>query len=823
MAPINSSHTANLALVLALDPLGCTAAAWVQRVLCPSRAPYPWPARFLQLVDDGHDGYTFSPLGEHQPVETQNQPEPVHLPRQACQHLIASAPHLRTVIDQAMHDLRSHQDFIAAGIGNTQHLNLDIVILADLTHSATRGVLLPLSFLLQDWLAYEPYISGHLMVSTARFPDTSIHHRPDDVDEAFTGDPDNALGLEAAFYAALKEIDAAADLEQGYVRQTLASHLGIDRLDPLHFPVYLFDQRKEGVLEVRDPSELALIMGNFLLALLLGASKVLNAPGSDLECQENKGFFNSAAAAALVYEPAPLIEHCAARLGMAFLDEVLGAGEAQSQRQRMWVDGILGHLGSLPDWLEALCNGLACLPVAGPGSSDSAGYYLTWNLDDLNFAGIPPACWAETIRGYQTRFCSEKLSEFQAAIERNQNALSAKLAARLADDLAALPHDVLLRGGSLPGCLEILPLIENDIQQQGRGIASPGSLALPGGQGALEQHLQYLEAIANQPRQRPTLRSLWHTCREEVRRLPGSQQKSFNLVAFLSRCVARWLGKDEQALLNARSQCIRSLDRFISGQCQESLSAQLLLLQERLKNPLVQAHEDIDRLAQALYSAQTQLAAWTALPEQGKSPFRPALLDEQVATWAYRQWRPVGETMRQAVMEQARLLEDWQVASPDKITQYLMAYGRQVYAPLWRCTLAELPASTLSLQDQLPALLHGCVPLLRPNYDLIGGGGQTQEIRFILAEDTLQPAWSTHTNAPVAAWEWLNITEIHAGVCCRGRRFIPLAALRNLIRRGQKAYQELPEEARQALHLFPEWATPRVTEKTNGRCGLSVG
>jgi len=98
------------------------------------------------------------------------------------------------------------------------------------------------------------------------------------------------------------------------------------------------------------------------------------------------------------------------------------------------------------------------------------------------------------------------------------------------------------------------------------------------------------------------------------------------------------------------------------------------------------------------------------------------------------------------------------------------------------------------------------VPLLRPNFDRLGGGCYAHGARYVLVADPRTSAFASMLEGPLAEWEVVTTGDPYVVACCRVRHLIPLAALRDLTRRGRRAYRELEPERRRKLHLFDEWA-----------------
>jgi len=766
-------------------------------------------------------------------------------------------PRLRLALETALHDLCSHERFIQAGLSNQAAVNLDLVVVGDLVDEHTASMILPLAALLQDILTYEPYGMAHFLLSAAIF----LPARPIEAGAPATGDQDGRA-LAARLHHTLQAFDAFLSQEEGEARQRLAAACGLGTIGLPNFQVYLFDHRKEGSLEVKDQAELQIIMSNFLRALLTDGFAQRLGSGAAVEKQERRAFYTSAAATALVYEPTRLIESCAARLAVAFIDSALDVSDGPASKPPPWHDeprlvedlahSALQELADLDAWAERLRQDTPFQALR-----TERGPYLDLQMAGLSFENAPPSEWVERIRQRKGQFESDDLPAGLARLEANLQALAAELVERLGRSLQAMPQEALLQGGSLCAARQAIHQIEVEIQRRaqtsfaGRAAtnAAPVVPSLPLSEPV---ELALLAVLLAEPAPRPTLKSFLALLRSDLAD-PGLIARSGSLLNWISRLVSRWLRQGEQRLIDARQRALNSLEEGYSQIFAERLSAALRALGEQLRAPVVQSYEDLDRLKAAAKGAREKLAMLPGVadrrsgvkalagqaidqnPAEGStlqiSAFRQEVSDEQVDDWFFCRWRPGDDEIRNALIEGFGLLADWRQIDAEALAERLQAYGRILFAPPARnLSLSEVLAhssrrpgqahgltegSEKTLEALLPRLAQGATPLLRPNFDRLGGGAGAPQTLYVLGQGLDAPAarLALHETAlPVAV---IPISDPYVLVCCRVRPFIPLAALTDLLRQGQKACEAAQPQVGPSQGLAAE--VVQATPGPNGK------
>ena len=797
------------ALVLVLDQLGFDMAADVEAIFLNGDSRRAAVTRFLALTYDTQDGLALTPVQE---VAARN-PAP-DTRREACQVIIDHAASLRAGLEAELRDLHTHQRLAQAGLGSVVAPPLDVFLVADLTDPSSSGAALPLAYLVQDLVTRQAEGKGHLLLSTASF-------EPADGD----GLPD------ALAYCALQELDTLLDPGTAAKRH-LAKALGLEADAFLSLPVYLFDHHKEGTRAVKDRAELRVILGNFLLALLSGGlAQRLAGRLPQPEVLERRAFYSSGTATALVFEPKPLIEACAGRLGGEYLLAEMGPeATADPRAAAEWATRREDRMGSPRLWMERLCNNTPCEP-----QSDNEGLRLGLHFHGFRFDTVPKEDWADKIASYSVLFGQTKLPRYTQVIEENAKSLAEEVAADLEAALDGLPQSPQLYPGGLRTARLALQKLDERLEDRAEELSS-GARAIPLHQEATLEELNTaawnfpdLPAFIARPVILCTIEvySLLALARGLRQHLAGHSWPlwlaALGIGGITAGACALWLWRKDHRLVTLRERCIRYCEMRYAALLEGKAREHLIALCGRLRGRVASAIEDLSQLEQDLTEARERLEAiWEAYasaesPSEGTgsgshgiavgSHFRPSASDDAVAGWVYSRWRQPPEQMRQPLLEEQDLLDGWRLVTAETLVQRLLAYGRKAFGPVWELSLGDiLRRRPKSEADMLWGYMaRETIPLLRPQFDRLGGGGHVQTVRHLLVADGEFPGLSAAIQHTLSDWEIDPTGDPYIAICCRGKQLIPLAALQDLGHRGQRAYLALEPGAQGGILLFDEW------------------
>jgi hypothetical protein len=710
--------------------------------------------------------------------DTPQESESARSRKQVYQQLISAILPLSARLSKALHDLRAHERLLKLGLGDLRALPLDVVILADLTETWSSGALFPLIAILQHHLTNEPYARGHLLLSTAMFPPFA-----EGTSESQQAHSANKQQREAELYATLQELDALADRDRPDVRQNLAEDLQLASLDPLPFRIYLFDHLKDGTLEVKDHSELRLIMGNFLLTLLLGGlAHRLAEEISLVEIQDRQAYYSGAGATALIFDPQPLIHACAARLGAEFLATECAVAPTTPGPEDELSSDLIAHLGNLRNWWEHLVNNTSLELRA-----EQNGLHLGLHFADLGFESLREEDWASAIVDYSITFAQEKLPSYQEKLGKNLTSLKDNVLSRLAASIDTLPQSARAYPGGLQNTRRSLETLIEHLAKR----ADVLSRSKPDIISAAQEEAD-LEAL-----------------REAAQRLFLFPSPFDQIIALLNRFLnldplIRWWRYRNTKIVSRRDRCVRNAEQKCAAQLDQIARNHLTELCQALQTQIIHALESLAELETMLSNIQEQLEErWQAFPP-ADSPFRILAVDLSAADWAYRQWQPPAEKMRHDILEKHRLFAGWQEISTEALMNRLLSYGREIYAPVADLALEDI----LQHRDQgkteslLPLLAQGTVPLLRPDFDVMGGSTLALTLRYLLICKPNIPDFLPVVETSLADWEIVSTGNSHFSACCLVRHLIPLAALHVLTQRGKKAYEALRPDQLGELCIF---------------------
>lgn len=739
--------------------------------------------------------------------------------RQAYQSLIDNAASLRQSLEISLHELRAHPRLLQSGLAYHLLVNLNIFLIGDLTNPHTSGLLFPLLTILQDLLANEPYCTLASLLRVALFQQKGT-----------TGseDPESARVFRqaaAGLHVALAELDSFLKTSESGLFRRVAIDLGLPDCETTPHQIFLFDRRKEGSLMVQDEQELSLIMGNFCLALLSGdLSQKLSGSGA----YDRAGFnplYNSAAASALLYQPEPLIQACAAWLGISFLTGAIP--EEKSPNLALVTElttKILPVLGTLPEWLDQGCQGLPF-----QRSQDEARPGLAMHLDGPGFENTQPSEWENLLRQYCERLFEVELPLYCESFLEQFNLFQSARLDGLRSWLQSFVQDGLAIGAGFSTLMQAAQAVEGQTSLNMQSLQDLSAARSRLTTAELESAFESLANLVARPPYRPSLRSLRQTFREAIAAQQAKPRRIHNLRSWLSEIIVRWLRRGELQLIAGRETCLHTIELALVDRFIEVILADLHAASESLQGLLVQSYEDIDNLEETYRLAQAQLEVHAREVQNhlfSPAPlFRPEVITPAVFRWAREHWKPGWEEMRIALIHQSGWLSDWRQLSPEALLQRLLAYCRMIYAPgLAHLSLSEVfDHSDTRLPQVIPAaMIAGSIPLLRANFDRLGGGATAWEIHGLQTFDRQPETIQTLAAQTALEWENLGSSDQRALFVYQVRQGLPLLALADLLRQGQKAWDSLDENHREQLHLFAEALVITVDEKSNGRYRTAV-
>jgi len=665
--------------------------------------------------------------------------------RQSYQDFISAASNIRAALEVALHNLRTHERLLEVGLGDKPALPLDVILLADLTDPMC-AVLFPLAVILQSLLTHEPYGKGHLLLSTAVFSPQGTNRQ-----------------TEAQLYTHIQTLEALFAARRNTVKDQLASALGMtELLPPLPFSCYLFDCYKEGTWEVKDEAELKIILGNFLLALLSGGlAQQLSPAAPQPDILDRQAYYSGAAATALVFDPQALSRACAARLGAEIIVEEFGPQvPADPRLGQIVTDELMAQMPTPRDWLKRLIAGI---PYE---LSPTGDLRLNIHFADLRFEDVPIERWVQSILDYDESFEKTRFPDHQAALQTNAEELCEEMQSRLTALIEALPQQPRLYPGGLAASRQVLQNMAGLFEEHQRLFSSNqnGAAYTATFTAALQTLDQAIAALPKPP--------LW------INRLP-LPLKTIAISIF----TLLFLRREHQRLILLRQQCVRSLEQKVAAALEEIAGQRLAGLCQQLLEAIAQAEESLQRLENILDRVRKRLAReWKEFPPAA-SIFRPSAVDKAVAGWAFSHWRQPAEKVRTSLLSDHGFLREWREATVRDLEMRLLDFGGEVYQSLWELGLDDIlpQRSDKDAEALITILAQGAVPLLRPNFDRIGGSSASYQTRHLLCADPQASIFTPSLRKDLGEWQSVATGDAYLALCCRVRHMIPLAALHELL------------------------------------------
>ena len=797
-----ASGTPTPAVVLTLGQMGTQIAGEMEAIFLRGDSRRAAVTTFLTLGADERGAARLVPL-QAGDLEQDGQMSR----REAGERIISHGARLRADLEWATREMRTHERLNQAGLGDVLAPPLDIVLLADLTEPAASGMFIPLAAICGEMVRTERDCSGHLILNAATFGGAN--------DEADAG---------AGVYAALKELEALLRLKAQAPRDRLAQALELEYAASWEFRVYLFDHRKEGTREVKDRAELHIIVGNFLLSLLSGglAGQIArNLPAAEMH--EGHAYNSSAAATALIFEPDPLIEACAGRMGAEFIIAELGQEAAPDPRLPDELAGeLVQHLGGARDWVERLCADTPCELRETNGDLE-----LGLHFSGFRFERIDKEAWGEAIATYDSMFRHVKVPRYEECIAENADSLAEECLTSQKTSIDSLPETPWLYPDGIENSRKTLQRLDERLADRADWLARRRRRSVRNA----DADLDALERAAwNFPDLPAFLARMLILCVVAAYALIGlgnglaQDHPPASLLGWIGAAaactvivaaMAFWLHRKDRRLIALRQQCIRNSEEEHAAALENAAREHLLGLSVALREQIAQGLTDLAALERAVGEARDSLAArWTSASAGWRSAgsngqvFRPMPVDPNVADWIYVHWRQTPEGMRLPVLETHRWLVGWRDVSAQELAARLLKYGTDMFGPIQDLSLEEILVQRdgPGLEPLLLDLAREAVPLLRHDFDRLGGGGHIITGRSALLADPGRSGLAELVKRRLPDWSVLATGDRCVAACCQVRHMIPLRALPDLVRQTRRAYEGLGPTEKMNWHLFDEWA-----------------
>lgn len=698
---------------------------------------------------------------------------------------------LQRGLESALHGLRSHASFLQTGMGNQLQLNLDIFILADLSHPETSGVLPPLLAMVGEMLAHEPYGMGHVIACPTLFPEETT--------------PD----AQAALYVALQELagqiaaqDPTPMKNSDKVRAVFSQWNG---------PVYLFDYRKEGRVEAADRDELCLCVANFLWGVL-AHGLTQNLPGARLAQMGEQALpearFCSGGATVLWLDPHRLLEGCAMLTALKLLEE------GKITPKELAVRDIFRPRESVLDadwtWAKKFCKNTPFRLTTGEALDISDSLPLP------NFEGIPEAKWVDTLDAWVKAVETETIPSALQQFSENDGALIEEMVENWVNELNALALHALMQSGTFPFLHQAVRRVEEKLADCQKEIIRMGDPTQSAGEAEMEAlwqaRLELLRECLDpaRPKERPTWRGLLRLVWQEAK----NPRPARRMLTRWGWVVLAWLRDEQLRRMEMREACVQIRQAYWRRLGLRALETHLLHLLAELSAQLENFEAEVTGLQHTWEEAAGGIASMLNDTRIEASPFRQVALTTPLIQWLFSQQEGKLDIRVQLSSSLGTWLENWRNLTTEELQNTFLDFGRQLFrdevknvglATVLSHQIDDGEASfavqgKLPLAEILPVLLQGTSPLLRASFDASGGGGEVAACKWVLTPMALQPSVQTLLQPMKADWQVIPVDAPQALSCCHVRAGFPLRGL-ELLRPLQKAYLSLSASEQEMMWL----------------------
>jgi len=722
--------------------------------------------------------------------------------------LVKSADQIRASMNVNFHEIRTHEDLLQIDLDKRLEKSVNLFIVADLTNPMSVAALLPLTFLLQDVTKHTHNAFGHMLLNVAIIPERK------DLDDK----------EEVGLYSALMNLDQAFTDVSGEVLQDLLDAMRIQEQTPLSFPVFLFDYRKPNDNDVRDMKELELILGNSLISLMLGNIPDMISNGRPLGYIQDKGlYYSSIGATCLIYDPVPLVAECSTRFAHKLLTEGFLAKKYDDGGLAILADQALTRLGTLPEWYIHLLSGTIHSIVVLEGQIPMIiGNTAGLSLSPIDFENIKDTPWKAEVEEFSRKFKEEVLVEIRNELEPR----STRFAVERAEKITQLLGDQIQNPTLYPQCPEmikrLLDELDEEIIERVEAVQERRKkLNKILDDKELDLDFNEINQLFDQAEDMP---SFWVY-------IPKFLRKPLSIIINLKWGFKNFLKLErwKREVLSKLAEKHASLTEIVILDC---IAQAFKEAQNKFKN----FRDKIDAFECVLSDTEKSLSRPEdfVMQNQESQPgwdgtFRILAIDSSFAGWAYDEYQKPVKSLVVELLTKEMIFEQWQKITPEELKTRLYEASERVYMPLFDLSLDQVLDTRLSLQrknlgdpkrvdfDPISPLLRAALPLMRPNFDALGGSEYSTRRHFLIAEEDntpfIQPLLEAHD---VLRFCQVDDRYIIAAVTIRD--LMPLAAFTELNQYLLHAYERLGSVQKKRLqNVFvpiPKLEGEDLVEKT---------
>ena len=811
MADISENSLPTPAIVIAVGAFAVTTTTHIRNIYLRSGQKRRQVTNFFSVSKNDTGYLNLLPLDtEIPPVDSldKGESQPAHIYRQSIfGEIVKNLGTLKLSLEQALHDIYNHESLVKAGWGEKYNVPINIYLLADLKEPYAAGVILPLIHLLHNISENSTLCNVNVLLNTAVFPPP--------VDK-----PNSDQDLEV--YSCLLELDQMfQDKSENLKKLTILSGYSCSSLSSMM--VYLFDCRKEGSYVVRDNNQMQTMIGNALLALMeKDLAWRVSSTHNSFEIAEQQSYYNSIGAVALIYDPESLQKVCAHKLSHEFLKNEILNEDVDMQRAAHEAGIAAKKLGCLRDWLEQSVFQIS--PVVGqvgidPETDELSILLANFKLAEMDYFHFHKIPWTQQIKDYFSVFEQEEMPQIHSSTSKNIEQFMQKLSNITDLIINSLPVKLDLYPSGICNASQALDLISDHLKKEQNKIKEL-KLALKQKQGSIaqdiEQKLEILQQLLDRAPKLPWI----------IRALPKFARIWAAPVYYSLR-----YGKKIFLLQNYKQECVDLLHTRLALLIEEDILNNLAKEIPGLIDRVETGKKDYQSLKEVVQETTKQLPSdWTAFPlgqiENGwDGIFRVPVAERNLAEWGYTKWHPVSDKWTAIFLQTTSPFYKWRSLSVELLTEWIDSLANEAYAPFWKLDLdqvfelwenifTEFSSGQPVSPEWIDRSIASAYPLLKPDFDAIGGSGLSYISTHNLIAD---PEWR-HFKVPPHYSDRSNIvftSDPFVGIFLQIRHNVPLLSLLDMIRSGKQKYDALTTEKKleyKIIHSPTEFKRPESTD-----------
>ena len=190
--------------------------------------------------------------------------------------------------------------------------------------------------------------------------------------------------------------------------------------------------------------------------------------------------------------------------------------------------------------------------------------------------------------------------------------------------------------------------------------------------------------------------------------------------------------------------------------------------------------------------------------------FRVSAVDSAFTQWAYEEYQKPASLLLVDLLTKERIFEFWESLTAEVFKESILVACKQLYQPLMGIHLEQVLATRLSLLredathpedvafDPITPLLRTALPLMRPNFDALGGSEYSTRRHFLLTEDRdsqfIEPVLEEHSRI-----NFCPVDDPYIISAVTIRDLMPLEAFTELNLYLRQAYEKLTSMQKKRL------------------------